>query len=194
MPKTTFKDEEEKCLLTQNDLDQELDLPLSSNFDEVKVRHFILDMECYLKKKTFESSIILFCQLTPSSADTDTTTNISLDVHSLDISSCHLFDLSINESESLTKSFLAYESAVLKVPSYNVEIFESIHQSFMKEERKKVNLNYEVKTHFVNINLPQIFKDKSQQVCVIEVVYTTQATGASVIWTADQSGRFDFFY
>ncbi|XP_055885469.1 aminopeptidase O-like isoform X1 [Biomphalaria glabrata] len=42
--------------------DHQYDLPLSSNFEHVQVKHFILDLKCNFDSKKFESTMTIFCQ------------------------------------------------------------------------------------------------------------------------------------
>ncbi|KAH9504612.1 hypothetical protein Btru_062428 [Bulinus truncatus] len=46
----------------KNKEQHEFDLPLSSNFHDVKVEHFILDLTCNLKENIFHGALTVFCK------------------------------------------------------------------------------------------------------------------------------------
>ncbi|XP_005090150.2 aminopeptidase O, partial [Aplysia californica] len=59
------------CVLpiTGGQNDSENDLPLSSNFKHVKVRHFVMELKCSFQEKRFDGSIVLFCQFSPNHSE-----------------------------------------------------------------------------------------------------------------------------
>ncbi|BFZ17102.1 hypothetical protein BsWGS_20141 [Bradybaena similaris] len=196
---------DEKHLKT--DEEHKFDLPLSSNFHEVKVQHFILDISCDISKKQFDCALTLFCKISsnidPIPAETDVTHNtanstlnksirgsgvfVCLDSFSLDISSCIFYPALPDPAPVVnTEQELLLENR-LQIPQALMNYYHHIYTRLQSSVQQIVPLEFVVAEHSLLIPLPH--NVDARNTVVLKICYRTQAEGPSLLWTVDQCGR-----
>lgn len=190
------------------DEEHKADLPLSSNFNEVKVQHFILDISCDISKKQFDCALTLFCKISSNidsiPAETVVTHNsgnstlnkniressvfVCLDSFALDISSC-IFYPELQDPAPLinTEQELLLENR-LQIPRALMNYYHHIYTRIQSGAQQMVPLEFVVAEHSLLIPLPH-YVDARNPV-VLKICYRTQAEGPSLLWTVDQCGRY----
>lgn len=192
------------------------DLPLSSNFDDVQVEHFILDLSCSFERKVCDGVITLFCKFAPCPIDSATRNReytaacenlnseniekrdltvrrnnklICLDCFALDITSCNFQLVPANCSLFINNDGQTSGEKSLQIPEEHMNSYLDIYKCLQNSTKHKpVSVDYEVCEHCLKIFLPHDFDDKT--IIALKICYRTWEKGPSLAWTKDQSGRF----
>ncbi|XP_059143060.1 aminopeptidase O-like isoform X2 [Physella acuta] len=175
----------------------EFDLPLSSNFFDVKVQHFVINLSCSFSSRTFKGSLTIFCNFNNGNifcSDKEVVnpeivapiTNskgsdlIVLDCFALDVDSCMLYDLHKKDSHVCTGG------TSIQIAQCCMENYLLKYESLEKCPIESINfLEFHVSKHYLKICLPNVYPNTSE--VVIKINYKTFHDGPSLMWTKDQN-------
>lgn len=195
------------CIIMEGSSSEELnkhefDLPLSSNFYDVQVKHFVLNLSCYFASRTFKGSLTIFCKINngdrstfcsekkiinpeitaPNSNGSDLI--LILDCFALDVDSCMLYDL----HEADRSSHLCTGGTSIQIAQCCMENYILKYKSCEKYPSESIKiLKFKVSKHYLKICLTNIYPKTSE--VVIKINYKTVYDGPSLMWTKDQNSR-----